>query len=117
MQNNTNRRFITFLLVFAVHFLFAGYSFAKSTHAHKSSDPVSQLKTGRHNSEVLVNGNNPLQLVNYRTSKTGHFLKILLIELISLIVCLKYLKNKLKGIYSEYARFLKLLLYPNHVFW
>ncbi|MDB4924787.1 MAG: hypothetical protein JWR23_843 [Mucilaginibacter sp.] len=118
MQTRDYRRFYIFLLVFAVQFLCTGNSFAKNLPSHKQSAAVSQLKASHHsNHEMVLNGNNQFQLLNYRTVKSGHFIKIFLIDLLSIFVCLKYLKNKLKSIYSEYARFLKLLLYPNHVFW
>lgn len=118
MQTRNYRRFYIFLLVFAVQFLCAGNLFAKNLHSHKQSAVGSQLKASQQrNHEMVLSGNNPLQLVNFRTVKGGHFIKIFLIDLLSIFVCLKYLKNKLKSIYSEYGRFHKLLLYPNHVFW
>jgi hypothetical protein len=117
MQSRNYRYICIILLAFASNILCAGSSFAKSSHHHKVLHAGSQLTAGHSNPEVIINGNNPFQLVNYRTVKTGHFIKVLLVDLFSLLVCLKYLKNKLKGIYSEYARFLKLLLFPNHVFW
>jgi hypothetical protein len=117
MQTIKYRRILVFFLAFAVHFLCITDSFAKAPHAHKTSWAVHELKTGRRNVEMLVNSNNPFQVLNYRTARPGHFLKVFLIELLSVFVCLKYLKNNLKDIYGEYARFLKLLLFPNHVFW
>lgn len=117
MQIILHKRFYVFLLVFAVHFFAGQGAFAKNTHSHKPSWANNQLKTGHYHSEALINENSPIQLVNYRTAKSVRFIKTLLIELMSLVVCLKYLKNQLKSINSKYARFLKLLLYPNHVFW
>jgi hypothetical protein len=118
MQNIKYRHILIFFLAFAVHFLCATNSFAKAPHAHKTSWVVHELKTGHNrNSEMLVNGNNPFQVLNYRTARPGHFIKIFLIELLSFFVCLKYLKNTRKEIYGKYASFLKLLLFPNHVFW
>lgn len=108
-----------FLLIsaFAANSMCATHCFAYNLHSHVSSCVIHELKPGRYNNELLVNGNNPLQLVNYRTPQSGQFVKILLIGIFSLLVSLKYLKYNLKNINSEYARFLKLLLFPNHVFW
>lgn len=106
-----------FFVIFAVHFLYTADSYANNTHSHASSWIIHELKTGHYNQEILINGNNPIQLVNYRTARPGHFVKILFTGISSLLAGLRYLKHNLKNINSEYARFLKLLLFPNHVFW
>lgn len=113
-----------FLLVFLAHFICADTLLAANSN-QKGQISSHKLTTGHlrgssntnNATDVLANCNNPLQVANYRLAKSSHFIKIFFIELISLAFCLGYLKNNLKCIYSRHARFLKLMLYPEHVFW
>jgi hypothetical protein len=117
MQIRVHQRVFLLFAVFAALFISAGRYSAHTTVPHKASWIVHELKTGHYNNQILINGNNPIQLVNYRTVKQSHFVKILLLGIFNLLVSLEYLKYTLRSINSEYARFLKLLLFPNHVFW
>ena len=117
MQISDKRWFIILFLVFISYFFCFQYSFAKNRDNHQSAHTVCKLNTGHYNGGILINPNNPIQLANYRVVKSVHFVKNFFFSLISVVVCLKYLKNNLKHINSEHARFLKRLLYPNHVFW
>ncbi len=117
MKYSKYKHIFAFLAVFVMHYAYATKCFAANAQFHKSSWAVNPLKGDHYNNDVLSNGNNAIQIVSARTAKTGHFLKILFVAFISFAGCFKYLKNKLKAINSEYAQFLKRLLFPNHVFW
>ena len=117
MKNRINKcLFLLFIVLFAYLLKEGNNSVHKSPKKTKYWI-INELKAGNYNNQALINGNNPLQIVNYRTVKSGRFVKTLFTGIISVIVCLKYLKYKFKSINSEYARFLKLLLFPSHVFW
>src|ERR1700742_1153606 len=117
MRMVKNKHVFVFLLAVFANFMQIRPAFAIIVHVPKSTWAKHELKQAKQNAEVLINGNNPFQLLNLRTSRPGHFIKVFLIELLSFFVCLKYLKNRLKEIHGEYVSFLKRLLFPKHVFW
>ncbi|MGF7079494.1 hypothetical protein [Mucilaginibacter sp. UYCu711] len=118
-----NSKFFIFFIILLACFIHSGQLFAANAN-QKGNPQAHQLKTGqiRHdnsenNSDVFSNNGNPLQIAHYRLVKSAHFLKIFFIDLFSTVILLRYLKNNRKRIFSSYTRKLKLLLYPNHVFW
>jgi len=116
-------RFFLLFITIASHFLSSEVLFVYNSNSlaynsnYKNTVVTHELRTGHYNNEVNGNGYNATQLVNYRTAKTIQIVKILLIGLFSLLVSIRCLKYSLKCINSQYAHFLKLLLFPKHVFW
>ena len=120
---NKKERFFIIIVIFFAKTLFCGEVFA--CNANQKGEPVrAELKTAtitnrNHGNErdILGGADNPAQYASIRLTKLHHYVKILFIELSSATVCLRYLKTNLKAIYSRHVQFLKLLLYPEHVFW
>jgi len=68
-------------------------------------------------SKLLNDMNTSVQVLNYRTVNTPHFVKALLSILGGLVVCQACLKYNFHISNPAYARLTKLMLFPHHVFW
>ncbi|BAU52428.1 hypothetical protein MgSA37_00589 [Mucilaginibacter gotjawali] len=124
MQNRACKRFYVIIALFFALFLravplFASQTLEKPVSAVHKLNPAHNITAsiGNNGEDIILNGSNYIQTANYRFQKTGHSFNSLFIELFSLFIFAEYLKNKRKTISSGYARFLRLLLFPNHVFW
>lgn len=119
MQMNKKAVFIFLSMIFGV-FILKLKSFDQPVALNNPIVHKCEVKTSNnHNnrSKLLNEMNSSVQVLNYRTVKTLHFVKGLLFILGGLTVCHTCLKYNLHMSNPAYARLTKLMLFPHHVFW
>ena len=119
MQMNKKALFLFLSLIFGA-FILELKAFDSAVAASVPIARKCELKTSsNHNNRnrLLNEINNSVQVLNYRTVKTLHFVTGLLFILGGLVVCHTCLKYNLHISNPAYARLTKLMLFPHHVFW
>ena len=124
MQIRKQRFLFLFLIVFLAGLLQSGRLFAHNAnvklacarHILKSKSNSTDNTNHSNKNDRIAGGYNPLQLGTYKPVKIEVSNKERNVQVPDHSPSLKYLKYTHKNISAEYARFLKLLLFPNHSF-